>query len=410
MKNSLILLVALLLALGLGIIASVTQNAALLSLAKWIEPIGVIWIGFLKMTMLPLVIALLITSVSSTRQINNAPLLKRTLLVFLTLYVIALIAAMVLMPLMMQLLPASATVPENIVDTTAISSEKPLSFLEQVVNWVPVNPFKSAAEGAILPLVIFSLMFGLAVNHISEEPKRAVTLFFQGVTEVMLKIVEWVLLIVPLGIFCVVFPLASQMGVNLVGALGFYVAASIVVSVVCLLIVCVIASFYTETPFLRFMSACLQPQFVALGTQSSLATLPTMVEVSEEKLQIPSRVTNMVLPLAVAIFKVGSAGAGVTYIFFAARMYHVELTFPQILITFIVALVTAVGGAGLPSGASFFAPIVTIFMAVGLPVEIIPILFAVDTIPDMGQTVTNVTADMAAASMVAKNTENVTQG
>lgn len=168
MKNSLILLTALLLALGLGIIASVTQNTALLSLAKWIEPIGVIWIGFLKMTMLPLVISLLITSVSSTRQINNAPVLKRTLLVFLTLYVVSLIAAMVLMPLMMQLLPASASIPENLIDTTAISGEKPLSFLEQVVNWVPVNPFKSAAEGAILPLVIFSIMFGLAVNHIAE--------------------------------------------------------------------------------------------------------------------------------------------------------------------------------------------------------------------------------------------------
>ncbi len=408
MKNSLILLTALLLALGLGIIASVTQNTALLSLAKWIEPIGVIWIGFLKMTMLPLVISLLITSVSSTRQINNAPVLKRTLLVFLTLYVVSLIAAMVLMPLMMQLLPASASIPENLIDTTAISGEKPLSFLEQVVGWVPVNPFQIAAEGAILPLVIFSIMFGLAVNHITEEPKRVVILFFQGVTEVMLKIVEWVLLIVPLGIFCVVFPLASQMGVNLVGALGFYVAVSVALSVVCILIVCLIASFYTKTPLLSFMSACLQPQFVALGTQSSLATLPTMVEAAEQKLHIPTHVTSMVLPLAVAIFKMGSAIAGVTYIFFAARMYHVELTLSQMLIIFVVALATAVGGAGLPSGASFFAPIVTIFMAVGLPVEIIPVLFAVDTLPDMGQTAANVTADMAAVSMVAKNADNVT--
>ena len=165
----------------------------------------------------------------------------------------------------------------------------------------------------------------------------------------------------------------------------------------------VIASFYTKTSLLRFMSACLRPQFVALGTQSSLATLPSMVEAAEEKLHIPTHVTNMVLPLAVAVFKVGSGIAAITYIFFAARMYHIELTFSQILITFIVAIVTALGGAGLPSGASFFAPIVTIFMAVGLPVEIIPVLFAVDTIPDMGVTTANVTADMAATSMVAKN-------
>jgi proton glutamate symport protein len=133
-----------------------------------------------------------------------------------------------------------------------------------------------------------------------------------------------------------------------------------------------------------------------------------MVDAAEEKLHIPTHVTSMVLPLAVAIFKMGSAIAGVTYIFFAARMYHVELTLSQMLIIFVVALATAVGGAGLPSGASFFAPIVTIFMAVGLPVEIIPVLFAVDTLPDMGQTAANVTADMAAVNMVAKNADNVT--
>ena len=408
MKNSLILLAALLLALGLGIIASVTQDPTLMSLAKWVEPVGAIWIGFLKMTMLPLVIALLITSLSSTRQTNSAPVLKRTLLVFLFFYTVAIIAAIVLMPLIMQFIPVSASIPANLVDTSAVAGEKPLSFLEQIVGWVPVNPFKSAAEGAILPLVIFSVMFGLALNHISEEPKKMLVLFFQGVSEVMLKIVEWVLLIVPVGIFCVVFPLASQMGINLVGALGFYVAVSVALSVVCILMVCAIAAFYTKTPLLRFMSACLQPQFVALGTQSSLATLPSMVEAAEEKLRIPAHVTSMVLPLAVAVFKLGSAIGSVSYIFFAARMYQVELTFSQILIAFIVALATAVGAAGLPSGASFFAPVVTLFMAVGLPVEVIPILFAVDTIPDMGQTAANVTADMAATAVVAKNADNVT--
>ena len=402
MSNSLALLVALALALGLGWIASSTQNSYLLTLAAWVQPVGAVWIGFLKMTMLPLVIALLITSVSSGGREHSGPLLKKTLLVFLGLYAVSLFAAMMLMPLMLQWLPASASIPARLLDAAAVAGEKPLSFVEQVVGWVPENPFKSAAEGAILPLVIFSLVFGLALNRITNEPRIAVTTFFRGVTEVMLKIVEWVLMVVPIGIFCVVFPLASQMGANLVGALGFYVAASVVLSVACLLLVCLVAIVYTRTPFAEFMSACLRPQFVALGTQSSLATLPSMIEAAEKRLNIPPHIADMVLPLSVAIFKVGSGIAGVSYVFFAARMYGVELTLSQMVVTFAVALATAVGGAGLPSGASFFAPIVTLFMAVGLPVELIPVLFAVDTIPDMAQTVTNVTSDMAAVKIVEK--------
>lgn len=406
MKAGLILLVALLIGLGLGIITSVTQNATLTSAAAWITPIGSIWIGFLKMTMLPLVISLLITGVSSTRKTTGTPILKRTLLVFLSLYVIFLIIALLLVPLLFQLLPATAVIPANLTDNAAISAEKPLSFLEQIIGWVPVNPFKSAADGAILPLVIFSLMFGLAINHIAEDQKRIIRLFFQAVSEAMLKIVEWIIFIAPLGIFCIVFPLASQMGVNLVGALGLYVLLSVVFLVICILLLYLIVRLYGKTPLSKFISACAKPQFIALGTQSSIATLPSMVEAADEKLDTPKETADIVLPLAVAVFKVGTVAANVLYVFFAVRIYNIELSFSQIAIIFIVSLVTAVGGAGLPSGASFWAPIVTLFMAAGLPVEIIPVLFAVDTIPDMGVTVVNVTADMAATDIVAKNSES----
>jgi proton glutamate symport protein len=298
--------------------------------------------------------------------------------------------------------PSLGVYIRTLIDASAVAGEKPLPFVEQVVNWVPVNPFKSAAEGSILPLVIFSLIFGLALNHVSSEPQRAVTTFFKGVTEAMLKVVEWVLLVVPLGIFCVVFPLASQMGANLVGAIGFYVGSSVVLSIACTLVVCLIAIAYTRTPVSEFMSACLRPQFVAIGTQSSLATLPSMIEASVERLNVPPHIADMVLPLAVAVFKVGSGIAGISYVFFTARMYGIELTLSQMVVTFLVALATAVGGAGLPSGASFFAPIVTLFMAVGLPVELIPVLFAVDTLPDMAQTAVNVTSDMAAVKIIEK--------
>jgi len=149
-----------------------------------------------------------------------------------------------------------------------------------------------------------------------------------------------------------------------------------------------------------------QPQFVALGTQSSVATLPAMVEAAEKKLGIQPRVVNIVLPLSVAVFKAGTTAVGVTYAFFSAHIMHIDLSVFQLFMIFLISLANGVGGAGLPSGASFFAPTITLFMAAGLPVEMIPILFAVDTIPDMMVTVTNVSADMAAVTIVAKNGQN----
>jgi proton glutamate symport protein len=215
-----------------------------------------------------------------------------------------------------------------------------------------------------------------------------------------------VLLVAALGIFCIVFPLAVKMGINLVGALGFYVLICVICSIICIPLLYLITGFYAKTPLLKFMSACLPPQLIALGTQSSIATLPSMVVAAEEKLDIPPPIANTVLPLAVSIFKIGAAVSSVLYVYFAVYIYHIELSLTQVLIVFIVSLVTAIGGAGLPSGASFWAPIVTIFMAVGLPVEIIPVLFAVDIIPDMTLTTVSVTADMAAVTIVAKKSEN----
>jgi proton glutamate symport protein len=190
MNDGLKLLFALLLALGLGIVATLSQNAALMTFAGWLEPIGTIWIGFLKMTMLPLVISLLIISVGTTRNMDGPPILKRTLLVFSGLYAFFLAIAIIIVPFLFRLLPDSSALPANLLDNAAISAEKPLSFLDQIIGWVPVNPFKSATDGAILPLVVFSLLFGLAVNHIADDQKKVITLFFQAVSEVMLKIVE----------------------------------------------------------------------------------------------------------------------------------------------------------------------------------------------------------------------------
>jgi Na+/H+-dicarboxylate symporter len=223
MKSTFKLLFALLLALGLGVVASTANSAFLQRLANYVEPLGSVWIGFLKMVIIPLLISLLVTSVASkgTHE-QTTPLLKRILLVFVGLYIVTLLVSMLIVPILLQLLPSSFTLAGNEGDAASLASGKPLSFIDQLLGWVPENPFKSAAEGAILPVVIFSLFFGLALNHVAEAGRNTVLDFFRGVGDAMLKIVEWLLVVAPLGIFCIVFPLTSRAGAQMVNHWKLY--------------------------------------------------------------------------------------------------------------------------------------------------------------------------------------------
>ncbi len=207
MKNTVKLMIALILALSLGIITSSTKNTILLNLAKWIEPVGAIWIGFLRMTIIPLVIALLINTMAATNMTRSfAPLIKKTTLVFLALNLVMIIVTLLVVPPLLNLIPSEATVPIGAKTDLGGSANAPLSFVDQVINWIPVNPFKSAAEGAILPLIIFSILLGLALNRVDDTPKNTVLLFFRGIGDAMLVLVRWLFVVAPVAIFAVVFP------------------------------------------------------------------------------------------------------------------------------------------------------------------------------------------------------------
>ncbi|MEO7801626.1 MAG: dicarboxylate/amino acid:cation symporter [Ginsengibacter sp.] len=406
MRHTWKMLLALLVAITLGEIASTNTVTGLITLANYIEPIGLLWIGFLKMVIIPLLISLVVISVASHgKGKQTSPLLRRTLLVFMSIYMIMLLAAFIIVPLLLQLLPSSLSLVSVHTDAAVVANAKPLSFTDQLLSWVPQNPFKSASDGAILPVVIFSLLFGLGLNHAEEEQRNAVINFFQAVSSAMLKIVDWVLYFAPIGIFCIVFHLATR--VQIAGTLGFYLLIHLVMHLVCLLLLYPLATVFGKVPFKTFVRACFQPQLIALGTQSSIATLPAMIIASERKLMLPHRLTSVVLPMAVSFLKAGTVITNVIYVLYTARMYHIEVTGWQWVTLFVVSFAAAVGAAGIPGSAASLAPLFTLFTAMSLPFQGIPILFAMDTIPDMMDTAVNVTGHMAATAIVAKGHQDV---
>lgn len=406
MSHAVKLLLSLVFALGLGLITSATKNPTLLNIAKWIEPVGSIWIGFLRMTILPLVIALLINTMAATSMTRSfGPLIKKTILVFLALNLLMIIVTLLVVPPLLNLIPASATVPPEAKADLGENVNTPLSFVEQLINWIPVNPFKSAADGAILPLIIFSILLGLALSRIDDTPKNTVLLFFRGIGDTMLVIVRWLFVVAPVAIFAVVFPLISHVGAGLIGALVYYVVIFVVNIIACILLLYVAAFIFSSLSVKRFVNGTLQPLFIVLGTQSSVATLPAMVTAAEDQLKIPTQITSIVLPLAVSVFRAGSISALLIYALFTAHLYHIEFNIYQTVNLVIVSFLVNIAGIGLPSAASFFSPITTLFEALALPTEMIAVLFAIDTIPDMIVGVANVTGDMTAVAIVANNTK-----
>jgi Na+/H+-dicarboxylate symporter len=408
MSNTVKLLISLGFALGLGLITSVTKNPVLLDIAKWIEPVGAIWIGFLRMTILPLVIALLINTMAATNMTRGfAPLIKKTALVFLALNGLMIIVTLLVVPPLLNLIPSAATVPIVTKIDLGENVNAPLSFVDQLINWIPVNPFKSAAEGAILPLIIFSILLGLALNRVDDTPKKAVLLFFRGIGDAMLVIVRWLFVVAPVAIFAVVFPLISQVGAGLVGALVYYVVIRAINAAACIGMLYAAAILFGRQPVRRFVTGSLQPQFIVIGTQSSVATLPAMVTAAEDRLKISTQVTSTVLPLAVSVFRAGSIGGLIIYALFTAHLYHINFSLSQTITLVIVSFLVNIASIGLPSAASFFSPITTLFEALALPSEMIAVLFAIDTIPDMTEGVANVTGDMAAVAIVANYTKEI---
>jgi Na+/H+-dicarboxylate symporter len=317
------------------------------------------------------------------------------------------IVTLLVVPPLLNLIPSAATVPIVTKIDLGENVNAPLSFVDQLINWIPVNPFKSAAEGAILPLIIFSILLGLALNRVDDTPKKAVLLFFRGIGDAMLVIVRWLFVVAPVAIFAVVFPLISQVGAGLVGALVYYVVIRAINAAACIGMLYAAAILFGRQPVRRFVTGSLQPQFIVIGTQSSVATLPAMVTAAEDRLKISTQVTSTVLPLAVSVFRAGSIGGLIIYALFTAHLYHINFSLSQTITLVIVSFLVNIASIGLPSAASFFSPITTLFEALALPSEMIAVLFAIDTIPDMIEGVANVTGDMAAVAIVANYTKEI---
>jgi len=406
MKETGRVLLALLAAILLGVLVAASHNASLIRVADAFAPIGTLWVNGIRMTVIPLVVSLLITGVASVSDIKSIGRLGgRTLLTFLLLLVgvaavmipVALATFALLPPHGALQLPPGAVEAANEISAGGQAQ----TFSTWLVSLLPANPIAAAASGAMMPLILFTLLLALAIARSPEASRQTLTRFFRALSDAMLILVRWIILAAPLGVFALVLPLAVHAGATLAGAIGFYVVAYSVASIAATLLLYPVVAIAGRIPMRHFARAALPPQLIAFSSSSSIASLPALVETAEKNLQLPERVTGFVLPLAVTTFKIAAPVAWTIGALFIGWFYGVPLPASSIATIAFAAVFLAFAGPGIPRGA--FIMLTPLFLTIGLPAEGIGILIAVDAIPDVFSTVLNTTGHLVAAVLVARS-------
>jgi proton glutamate symport protein len=388
-----------------GLLLAMWDQATAASAAAAIQPIGRLWLSALQMTVVPLVVALVVIGVNTA---SNAAASGRTarqaMIVFVLLLSAAAAFAAVMAPLLLSLLPRDAGLVERLqATTTPVAQSAPTTLADWFGSIIPSNAIDAAAQSAMLPLVAFALFFGFALTRIDGARRARMVDFLQTIADVMIVIVRWVLWAAPLGVFALVFAVCARVGAGILSALGYYIAMQCVLYLSVTLMLYLVAAFFGGSPLRRFAAAILPAQVVAASTQSSLASLPAMIESARTRLGYPLSVTSLVLPMAVSLFRITSPIQYLGVAAFVAWAYGVDVPAAQVAAGAALAVVISLGSVGLPGQVSFMATNMPVAQAMGLPVEPLGILLAVDTIPDVFATLGNVTADLTAASVVAKD-------
>lgn len=391
--------VLLALAAGLGLGAGLQAwTVPPEALAATVEAVGGLWLAGLQMTVVPLVFSLLVVGVASVSDaVATGRLAARAVVVFVSLVLavgVATVAGVQTAFALWPVDPAGAAALVAGAGGSAAPAEAP-SFAAWLRSLAPTNPVGAAADSAVLPLVVFAVFFGFAATRLPEAQRRMIVGLFDAIADAMIVIVRWVLWAAPAGVFALALSLGLRGGLGSTGALLHYVLMASLACIAVILVSYPIAVLAGRMPLRRFARGAAPAQVVAFSTQSSLASLPVMVERAVDHLGVPERVAGLVLPLAVAVFRLTSPAANLTVALFIAHVSGVELGLPQLAAGVIVALAVSVSTVGLPGQASFFASMAPICLALGVPLDLLPLLLAVEVIPDIFRTVGNVTSDLA---------------
>ena len=389
--------------LGLAIAGS-SSPAATMTIGI-LTPVGTIFVNLIRMTVIPLVVSMLVASVGAmTASGGLGRTGVRALLISIGLLATAAIGSVLIAGPILARIPidqAAALALRGPVTAASQSATVPSgtpTLAQWFVDLVPQNVVKAAADGAMLPVILFAVMLGVALTRVSAGRREAALRVVDGFAEAMQRLVVWILGLAPIGVFALAVPLASRLGLSAAGAVVAYVALVVALTVVAVAVILYpIGILAGPMSTSAFVSYCAPSQAIAFASRSSLAALPAMVE-SAERAGLPPGASRIVLPLAVSVFHFGAAVAQTVGVVFLARLFGVTLTSPQLASVIVAVVLASFAVPGIPGGS--IIAMVPVLAAANLPIDGVGILLAVDTIPDMFRTTANVTGAMTLTAIL----------
>jgi len=397
MSKALIILIAL---VG-GILLGVVAGTHLVDLA---DVIGTLWLNGLRMTVVPLVVALLVTGIAQTADAARAGRLAgRAVLTMLAILWSSSLFAALMIPALLMVFPmpegAADALKQALGGATKPGPVPPFGDFMRAI--VPTNPIAAASADAILPLMIFTAAFAFATLRLPPQKRASITGLFEAIADAMVVIINWVLAIAPFGVFALAFVVGAKAGTAALGALAHYVFILSSLGVMIWLASFALAVLGARRSLPAFLKASAEAQAVAISTQSSLASLPAMLR-GVKALGVDEARADVVLPMAVAIFRATGPAMNFGVALYIAYWYGFDLSPTQIAIGVAAGATTTLGAVSLPGSVSFISSIAPICLAMGVPVEPLGLLIAVETFPDIFRTLGNVTMDMAVTATVSE--------
>lgn len=403
------ILLALLLAVVAGSLSGETAGLFGIQFVQVFDFIGALFMNALKMLIVPLIVSSIITGIAGVGKSSDFGRLGgKTLLYYATTSLFAILIGLVLVNVIQPGIIDGQPARDQIgltTDTTDIAAQVEGRGVSDVVEvflrMIPPNIIAAAAEGQMLGLIFFSLLFGFFMTRIGEPYAEYVHGFWKGVFETMLLITDWVMKFAPIGVFALVAKVVATTGIEIfIPLLAFFITVMAALAIHLFIVLPLLLLLVGRVNPLRHYQAMAPALLMAFSTASSSATLPVTLDCVERQAGVSNRTTSFVLPLGATVNMDGTALYECVAAMFIAQAYGMELSMAQQFTVVVIALLTSIGVAGIP--AASLVAITIILAAIGLPLEAVGLILAVDRILDMCRTAVNVFSDACGAVIIGR--------
>lgn len=404
------LTIGTLLALAAGVLAGTlvpeTNQGLLPVLGRVVEALGAAWVRALRMTVMPVVVALLVVAILGSRDhVGVARMGGAAVGIFFAIYVaLGLLSALLFPPLIRAFGIARGAIASLRVDTGGappIETPGELDFTDWLLHVIPANPLGAAAQDNILQVVVFTILFAVAVGRLAPASRETVLSFFAPIAEAMLVILAWLMQVSPIAVFALAFAAAREIGFGAAWILVSFAIMTSLIMVLAILGLAPVAGILGRVGTARFARAAWPGQLVAITTRSSLATVPALVEGAKNRLGLSDRVVGFGIPFSASTFKPNRLVSSPGKLLFLAWIYGVSVD-PLGYAMFVgYVILLAATTVGVPNQGSRHATLPA-YLALGIPVEGVVLITSVDMLWDYAATALNTTGYLAATCLLPR--------